>query len=77
MGFSNLALKVMQAHFPCVLFIKGLDKDTTSFRRGHIDPIFDSLNMKKFVNIFVKHHHGQRSLVGYSPRGHKESDMTE
>ena len=22
-------------------------------------------------------HHGQRSLVGYSPWGHKESDMTE
>ena len=21
--------------------------------------------------------HGQRSLVGYSPRGHRESDMTE
>ena len=21
--------------------------------------------------------HGQRSLVGYSPRGHKESDRTE
>ena len=21
--------------------------------------------------------HGQRSLVGYSPEGHKESDMTE
>ena len=21
--------------------------------------------------------HGQRSLMGYSPRGHKESDMTE
>jgi len=21
--------------------------------------------------------HGQRSLVGYSPRGHKESDATE
>ena len=21
--------------------------------------------------------HGQRSLTGYSPRGHKESDMTE
>ena len=21
--------------------------------------------------------HGQRSLVGYSPRGHKESDMPE
>ena len=21
--------------------------------------------------------HGQRSMVGYSPRGHRESDMTE
>ena len=21
--------------------------------------------------------HGQKSMVGYSPRGHKESDMTE
>ena len=39
MGFSNLALKVIQAHFPCVLLIKGIDKDTTSFKRGHIDPI--------------------------------------
>ena len=45
-AFSNLALKVIQAHFPCVLLIKGIDKDTTSFKRGHIDPIFDSLNMK-------------------------------
>ena len=24
-----------------------------------------------------KKSHGQRSLVGYSPRGYKESDMTE
>ena len=25
----------------------------------------------------LENSHGQRSLVGYSPRGHKESDMTE
>ena len=25
----------------------------------------------------VENPHGQRSLVGYSPRGHKESDTTE
>ena len=25
----------------------------------------------------LKNPHGQRSLVGYSPRGHKESDSTE
>ena len=28
--------------------------------------------------IFLpKKSHGQRSLAGYSPKGHKESDMTE
>ena len=25
----------------------------------------------------LENHHGQRSLAGYSPRGHKESDTTE
>ena len=25
----------------------------------------------------LENHHGQRSLEGYSPWGHKESDMTE
>ena len=25
----------------------------------------------------LENSHGQRSLVGYSPRGHKELDMTE
>ena len=27
--------------------------------------------------FFLGELHGQRSLVGYSPRSHKESDMTE
>ena len=27
--------------------------------------------------LFPGTFHGERSLVGYSPRGHKESDMTE
>ena len=27
--------------------------------------------------MLPKESHGQRSLVGYSPQGHKESDMTE
>ena len=34
---------------------------------GHGNPLQDSC---------LENHHGQRSLVGYSPRGHKESDMT-
>ena len=27
--------------------------------------------------LLLRKSHGQRSLVGYSPKGHKESDMTE
>ena len=27
--------------------------------------------------LLLENPHGQRSLVGFSPRGHKESDMTE
>ena len=27
--------------------------------------------------FFLEEPHGQRSLTGYSPRGHKESDTTE
>ena len=29
------------------------------------------------TTVFLPEFHGQRSLVGYSPWGHKESDMTE
>ena len=35
---------------------------------GHGNPPQDSC---------LETHHGQRSLVGYSPWGHKESDTTE
>ena len=27
--------------------------------------------------LCLENPHGQRSLAGYSPKGHKESDMTE
>ena len=33
--------------------------------------------MATHSSILVWEIHGQRSLVGYSPWGHKESDMTE
>ena len=29
------------------------------------------------TNSCLEKSHGQRSLAGYSPKGHKESDMTE
>ena len=34
-------------------------------------------NQKVYKKCFPGESHGQRSLVGYSPYGHKESDMTE
>ena len=33
--------------------------------------------MTTHFSILVGEFHGQRSLAGYSPWGHKESDMTE
>ena len=33
--------------------------------------------MATHSSILPEESHGQRSLVGYSPWGHKESDMTE
>ena len=33
--------------------------------------------METHSSILARTFHGQRSLVGYSPRGHKESDMAE
>ena len=33
--------------------------------------------MATHSSIFPGESHGKRSLVGYSPRGRKESDMTE
>ena len=35
---------------------------------GHSNPLQYS---------YLENPHGQRSLAGYSPQGHKESDMTE
>ena len=33
--------------------------------------------MQDLITFFPGEFHGQRSLVGYSPRDHKESDITK
>ena len=35
------------------------------------------LEISTCPSILARKFHGQRSLAGYSPRGHKESDRTE
>ena len=42
---------------------------------GGEDPL--EKGMATHSSILAGEFHGQRSLVGYSPRGHKELDMTE
>ena len=42
---------------------------------GGVDPL--EKGMATHSSILVWRFHGQRSLAGYSPWGHKESDMTE
>ena len=42
---------------------------------GQEDPL--EKEMTTHSSVLTGESHGQRSLVDYSPRGHKESDMTE
>ena len=42
---------------------------------GQEDPLEKEL--ETYSSIIIWRIHGQRSLVGYSPWGHKESDRTE
>ena len=42
---------------------------------GQEDPLEEA--WKPTAVLLPGKSHGQRSLVGYSPRGHKESDTTE
>ena len=42
---------------------------------GQEDPL--EKGMATHSSILAWESHGQRSLAGYSPYGHKESDMTE
>ena len=42
---------------------------------GREDPLEE--NMATHSSMLAWNSHGQRSLAGYSPSGHKESDKTE
>ena len=42
---------------------------------GQEDPL--KKEMATYSSILVEKFHGQRNLVGYSPKGHTESDTTK
>ena len=42
---------------------------------GGEDPLEEC--MATHSSVFTREPHGQRTLAGYSPQGHKELDMTE
>ena len=50
---------------------------TASFLWGEIQVLLLEEEMGNHSSILAWRIHGQRSLVGYSPWGHKESDTTE
>ena len=57
-----------------MLTCTGSSKKQKSFRKTSISAL---LTMQPTPVFLPGESHGQRSLVGYSPRSHKESDMTE
>ena len=50
-------------------------QETWVLSLGWEDPLEEE--MATHCSILAGESHGQRSLVGYSPWGHKESDTTE
>jgi len=64
-----------------VLMVKNLPANAGDVKRCRFDSWLGKIPWKRAwqpTPVFLpEESHGQRSLVGYSPRGHKESDMTE
>ena len=70
----------MYTGFPVVLVVKNLPADEGDIRTqvqslDREDPLEEG--MATHSSILPGECHGQRSLVGYSPWGRKESDMTK
>ena len=67
--------------FPGDAAVKNLPANTCQYRRHGFDPWVGKIPWRRKwqpTPVFLPgKSHGQRSLVGYSPRGLKESDMTE
>ena len=63
-----------------VLVVKNLPANAGNMRRG-LDPWVRKIlwrRARQLTPVFLpRESHGHRSLVGYSPLGHKESDMTK
>ena len=61
------------------LVVKKLPADVGDITRGGFDPWVGTIPWRRKwqpAPVFLpRESHGQRSLVGYSPGGHRESDM--
>ena len=61
------------------LVVKNLPADVGDITRGGFDPWVGKIPWRRKwqpAPVFLpRESHGQRSLVGYSPGGHRESDM--
>ena len=59
----------------------GMVKNLLAYRRPGFSPWAEKIPWKRALQstlVFLPGEpHGQRSLVGHSPRGHKEWNMTE
>ena len=67
--------------FQGVLMVKNPPANTGDLRRQELDPWIGNIPWKRAWHptpvFFSGESQGQRSLTGYSPSGHKESNMTE
>ena len=65
----------------CMVFPSNSVKNLPAMQETQVDPMVGKIPWRRewqYIPIFFPgEFHGQRSLAGYIPRGHKESDMTQ
>jgi len=76
-----LSIHLLKDAFQVVLAVKNLPAKAGDMKRHGFDPLVGNIYWRREwqpTPVFLPgESHGQRSIVGYSPWGHKESDTTE
>ena len=78
---KNLLWSLFILGFPGGSVVKNLSANAGKSQRHRLDPWVGKMPWRRKwqpTPVFLPgESHGQRSLAGYSPSGHKESDVTE
>ena len=74
---KSISVQLVAMFFFCDYVLQNLPKCRRPGINFYVGKILWSRKWQPDLVLLPGESHGQRSLIGYNPRGHKESDMTE